>query len=95
MGRAKEERGNPWARRGLWLLLLGLAGAGAIRASGSAQGETEEVEAPLPETPLPPLGPSPGEGGAEDPDALPGRDDPEEFYRPPPRPQKRITKIPA
>lgn len=95
MGREVRNPGRKWGRRGLWVLLLAMASAGGIRASGLPPEQAEGIEAPLQEGPLPPLGPSPDEGGAEEPDALPGRENPEEFYKPPPRPQKRITKLPA
>lgn len=97
MGRTRDESARRWLGRGLWLLLLALVGAWGVQAIGLAQEAaraSESLEAPLPQPPLP-IGPSPEEGGAEEPDRRPGREDPEEFYKPPPRPQRRLTELPA
>ena len=93
MGATKAQSSKELLRGGLWLLVLVLAIAGGIQASVMADEWREEGGPETPEVPHTPVGPSPEEG--EDSDALPGRDDPEEFYKPPPRPQKRITKLPA
>lgn len=79
-------------RRGLWLLALALAIAGGIRRSGVA----EDGEWGPPATrEAPPRPDAPGDEGAEEPEFRPGRDDPEQFYRPPPRPPRRLLRLPA
>lgn len=79
---------HPGRARFFWLALLLAASAGGIRP-----GEPPPDGA-IPAEEAPSLPPAPGEE-ATDPDALPGRDDPEQFYRPPPRPPKRLNKLPA
>lgn len=93
MGRTKEKTKRELLRRGLWLLVLALTIAGGIQASVVADEWRDEGAPHLREPPHTPIGPSPEEG--EDRPALPGRDDPEEFYKPPPRPQKRLIELPA
>jgi len=93
MGRKGRIGGKKLVRRSLWLLALGLATAGGIHRAGVAEGGPREAEVPR-EPPPAPQGP-PGGEGAEEPEFRPGRDDPEEFYKPPPRPPKRLLRLPA
>jgi|GEM_PF-3591102 len=80
-------------RRGLWLLALALAMAGGIRRAGVAEGG--ERGDPAPREAPPPRPEAPGGEGAEEPEFRPGRDDPEQFYKPPPRPPRRLLRLPA
>lgn len=79
-------------RRGLWLLLLALSIAGGIQASVMADEWREEGGRSRPQIPEP-IGPTQEE--VDEPETLPGRDNPEEFYRPPPRPPKKLFELPA
>lgn len=108
--RARIGRGGIWFFSLFCVVAGGAGGAGiAFDSPPPPQGPTAPHPAPAPdagaehaprhpavdadETPASPRGEREESGGEGEP--LPGRDDPDEFYKKPPRKPKRIDRLPA
>lgn len=86
---------RPWVACAA-LLVAVMTGSLAMDRGVGIASPSEPAHAPAPPDASPP---SPPQGETDDggrpPETLPGRDDPDEFYKKPPRLPKKLVRLPA